>query len=121
MDLRAAHQDQPWLWRADWAAGEIHSSPKAKAIFFVLLAIIWNFCTFSALASLRTNLSGWLMLFQLVGIGLLLIAIRALLQWRLYGESTFQLKLMPATIGGALEGVIRCSHPLRPMRPVTAR
>jgi hypothetical protein len=125
MDLRAAHPDQPWLWRADWAAGQIHSSPKAKAIFFVLLAIFWNFCTFSALASLRTNvdpdrakITAWLMLFPLIGFGLLLTAIRALLQWRVYGESTFQLKLVPGTIGGALEGIIRCSHPLQPTRPV---
>ncbi len=123
MDLRTAHPDQPWLWRADWAAGEIHSSPKAKAIFFALLAIFWNFCTFSALASLRANvdpdrakITAWLMLFPLIGIGLLFIAMRALLQWRVYGESIFQLKLVPGTIGGALEGVIRSSHPLPPMR-----
>jgi hypothetical protein len=119
MDLRTAHPDQPWLWRADWAAGEIHSSPRAKAIFFVLLAIFWNFGTFSVLASLdRVEISPWLMLFPLIGIGLLFIAMRALLQWRVYGESTFQLKLVPGTIGGALEGVIRCAHPLPPMRPV---
>jgi len=125
MDLRTAHPDQPWLWRADWAAGEIHSSPKVKAIFFLLLTIFWNFCTFSALASLRSNvdpdrskITAWLMLFPLIGIGLLLTAMRALLQWRLYGESTFQLKLVPGTIGGALEGVIRSSHSLPPMRPV---
>jgi hypothetical protein len=51
-------------------------------------------------------------------IGLLFAAIRALLQWRVYGESTFQLKLVPGTIGGAIEGVIRCVHPLPPARPV---
>ncbi len=121
MDLRTAHPDQPWLWRADWAAGEIHSSPRAKAIFFVLLAIFWNFCTFSALGSFRINLDpdrAWLMLFPLIGIGILFTAIRALLQWRIYGESTFQLKLVPGTIGGALEGVIRCARRLPPMRPV---
>jgi hypothetical protein len=125
MDLRAAHPNQPWLWRADWAAGEIHSNPQGKAIFLVLLAIFWNFCTFSALASLRTNvdpdrarITAWLMLFPLIGIGLLFAAMRALLQWRVYGESTFQLKLVPGTIGGALEGVIRCSHPLPPTRPL---
>lgn len=125
MDLPTAHPDQPWLWRADWAAGEIHSSPKAKAIFFVLLAILWNFCTFSALASVSTNvdpdrakITAWLMLFPLIGIGLLFTAMRALFRWRVFGESIFQLKLVPGTIGGALEGVIRCSHPLPPMRPV---
>jgi hypothetical protein len=125
MDLRTAHPDQPWLWRADWAAGEIHSSPKVRAIFFVLLAIFWNFCTFLALSSLRTNIdpnrakiSAWLMLFPLIGIVILFIAMRALLQWRVYGESTFQLKLVPGTIGGALEGVIRCVHPLPPTNPV---
>jgi hypothetical protein len=125
MDLRAAHPDQPWLWRADWAAGEIHSSPRAKAILFVLLAVFWNFCTFAALASMRNNIDpnrakiiGWLMLFPVVGIGLLFVAMRTLIQWRIYGESIFQLKLVPGTIGGALEGIIRCAHPLPPMRPV---
>ena len=125
MDLRTAHPDQPWLWRADWAAGEIHSSPKAKTIFLVLVAILWNFCAISALAGLRTNvdperakISAWLMLFPLIGLGVLFIAMRALLRWRVYGESTFQLKLVPGTIGGALEGVIRCSHRLPPMRTV---
>src|SRR5579863_8000741 len=105
MNLRTAHPDQPWLWRADWAGGEIHSSPKAKAIFYVLLAILWNFCTFSALATLRANLDPYrarinplLMLLPLIGIGILFIAMRALLQWRVYGESTFQLKLVPGTI-----------------------
>src|SRR5512143_2176863 len=116
MVLRSAHPDRPWLWRADWAAGEIHSSPKAKAIFFALLAIFWNFCTFSALASLNSNvdpdrgrITAWLMLFPLIGICILFTAMRALLQWRVYGESTLQLKVVPGTIGGALEGVIRCS------------
>jgi hypothetical protein len=125
MDLRTAHPDQPWLWRADWAAGEIHSSPKAKTIFLALLAILWNFCAISALAGFRTNvdpdrakISAWLMPLLLIGIGILLIAMRAVLRWRVYGESTFQLKLVPGTIGGALEGVIRCSHPLPPMRTV---
>jgi hypothetical protein len=125
MELRTAHPNQPWLWRADWAAGEIHYSPRAKAILFLLVAIIWNCCTFMVLASLRTNvdpdrtnISPWMMLFPLVGITLLFIAMRALLQWRVYGESTFQLKLVPGTIGGALEGVIRSAHPLPAMRPV---
>ena len=125
MDLRAAHPEQPWLWRADWAAGEIHYSPRASAILFVLLAIFWNFCTFAALSSLRGNvdpdratIAAWLMLFPLIGIGLLFVAIRAWLRWRVYGESVFQLTLVPGTIGGALEGVIRSAHPLPPMRPV---
>ena len=125
MELRTAHPNQPWLWRADWATGEIHYSPRAKTILFLLVAILWNCCTFMVLASLRTNvdpdrtnISPWMMLFPLVGITLLFIAVRALLQWRVYGESTFQLKLVPGTIGGALEGVIRCAHPLPAMRPV---
>lgn len=125
MNLQAAHPEQPWLWRADWAAGEIHSSPKIRAIFFALLAIFWNFCTVSAFASLRNNvdsdrakITAWLMLFPIIGIGLLFVAIRALLQWRVYGESTFLLKSVPGTIGGALEGMIRSAHPLPPMRPV---
>jgi hypothetical protein len=125
MDLRAAHPDEPWLWRADWAAGEIHSSPKAKTIFLVLLAISWNFCTFAALASLRTNadparagISPWAIPFLVIGVVLLFFAMRAVLEWRIYGESAFRLKLVPAAIGGALEGVIRCAHPFPPMRPV---
>ena len=77
---------------------------------------------FAALANQRTDIDltkiGPWMLFPLTGVVLLFIAMRALLQWRVYGESTFQLKLVPGTIGGALEGVIRCAHPLSPSSPV---
>ena len=125
MDLRTAHPDQPWLWRADWAAGEIHASPKARAIGYSLLALFWNVCAYSAVAKIptisgpdRTKTIVWLSLFPLIGVGILLSALRALFQWRWYGQSTLQLKAVPGAIGGALEGAIRCAHPFASERAV---
>jgi len=128
MNLRTAHPDQPWLWRADWAAGEIHSSPKAKAIGLSLLAIFWNVCALAAVGTVpnitgpdRTKTIAWIMAFPAIGLGILLTAVRALLQWREYGESRFLLKSVPGSIGGALAGEVRCLHPLPPMRAVELR
>jgi hypothetical protein len=42
VDLKQAHPNEPWLWRAQWAAGEIHSSAKPGAIAVSALAVFWN-------------------------------------------------------------------------------
>jgi len=42
VDLKQAHPNEPWLWRAQWAAGEIHSSARPGAIAVCALALFWN-------------------------------------------------------------------------------
>ncbi len=125
MDLRQTHPDEPWLWRADWAAGEIHSNPAPAAVATAVLALALNAMAWKAAALVppagnpdHVKLAVWTAVFQALAAGLALWAVMLLLRWRLYGESRLQMKLMPGRIGGTLEGTIHLAHPMPPMRPV---
>src|SRR5271156_3020266 len=39
--LRAANPDAPWMWREDWAGGEVRTSVRADANRLTLIAIAW--------------------------------------------------------------------------------
>jgi len=124
MDLKQAHPDEPWLWRAPWAAGEIHSSAKPVAIAVCVLALLWNAI---ALPTAVPALLGHdlrqepkfalLAIFPIVGFGLIAWAIHLLLRWNAYGDSCFEMKSVPGKIGGTLEGSIHVGRGFEPMRP----
>jgi len=117
----AAHPDEPWLWKGDWASGEIRSSSKT------MLAVVWGFAIFWNLISLPIALMvlietkepwSWpkllVLVFPAVGMLLLAVALFLLLRWRKYGESVFQMASVPGVVGGKLAGVIRTSARIRP-------
>jgi hypothetical protein len=117
--LRAANPNAPWMWREDWAGGEVRNFVRADANRLTLVAIGWCVVTlpilfiapqralqdadYSALPSL---------IFPLIGIAMLAWAIRLRRRLRRYGESRFTLASMPGQIGGSLSGSIRIDHPL---------
>ncbi len=117
--LRAANPDAPWMWREDWAAGEVRTSVRDDADRLTILAIAWCVVTlpivfiaphralrhadYSALPSL---------IFPLIGIAMLAWAMRLRRRLREYGESRFTLGSMPGQIGGSLIGSIHIDHPL---------
>ena len=111
--LRAANPNVPWMWREDWAAGEVRTSVRADANRLTLIAIAWCVVTlpilfiapdralrdadYSALPSL---------IFPLIGIAMLAWAMRLRRRLRQYGESRFTIASMPGQIGGSLSGSI---------------
>jgi hypothetical protein len=117
--LRTASPDKPWMWREDWAAGEVSTSVRRDANRLTLIAIAWCVVTspilfiaphralrdadYSALPSL---------IFPLVGIAMLAWAMRLRRRLRQYGESRFTLASMPGQIGGSLSGSIQIDYPL---------
>src|SRR5208283_759909 len=117
--LRATNPDAPWMWREDWAAGEVRTSLRADANRLTVIAIAWCVVTlpilfiaperalrdadYSALPSL---------IFPLIGIAMLAWATRLRRRLRQYGESRFSLASMPGQIGGSLAGSIHIDHPL---------
>ena len=128
MNLKQAHPEKPWLWRPQWAVGEIHSSAKPGAIAICVIALIWNAIALpSAVPTLLAhNLSyepkfAWLALFPIVGLGLIAWAIHLLLRWNAYGDSRFEMKSVPGKIGGTLEGYIHVGSGIEPMRRVTLK
>jgi hypothetical protein len=128
VNLKQAHPDEPWLWRPQWAAGEIHSSAKPGAIAVCAIALFWNAIALpSAVPTvLAHNLRqepkfAWFALFPIVGFGLIAWAIHLLLRWNAYGDSRFAMKSVPGKIGGTLDGSIHVARGVEPMRRVTLK
>jgi len=128
MNLKQSHPDEPWLWRPQWAAGEIHYSAKPGAIAVCLIALFWN--AIALPSAVPTMLAhdlaseprfAWLALFPLIGFGLIGWAIHLLLRWNAYGDSRFEMKSVPGKIGGTLEGSIHVGHGIEPMRRVSLK
>ena len=128
MDLKQAHPQEPWLWRAEWAAGEIHSSARPIAIAVGALALFWNAIALPSAvpALLAHNLRyepqfAGLAIFPLIGFGLIAWAIHLLLRWNAYGDSRFEMKSVPGQIGGTLDGSIHVGRGFEPMRLVNLK
>jgi FtsH-binding integral membrane protein len=114
---RAAHPDAPWLWRDDWARGEIKSGAKAGAIVAWVFALFWNIISMLVfLAVLKDGRAGKAIaiaaVFPVIGIWLLVRAATASARRKRFGDSVFKMTSMPGVIGGPLAGVI---HPGRPL------
>ncbi len=109
---RARNLDQPWLWRDDWAAGEVRSTGRANVGALWIFTLFWNavssFVWLVVPAELaKGNRAAWVaFLFPAVGLLLLLGAIRATLSWRKFGAARFRSQSLPGSPGGFLEGHI---------------
>ena len=124
--VKAERPDEPWLWRDDWAQGWVKSSSKGLFIFTVIFALFWNGIAFTvAIAALpqvkRQPLTWLVLLFPLVGIGLMVWAFRQWSRWRRFGHSTFHLTTRPGVIGGSLAGVVRTAQPLHGATEIRVR
>ncbi|HEY2525604.1 MAG TPA: hypothetical protein VGI29_11140 [Candidatus Binataceae bacterium] len=118
--LRAAHPDEPWLWRKDWAAGHIPASNANSplllgglaALCFVIGApVIYEIPREMARGN---NLVLLILLFPLAGLSLLAQAVRARARLRLVRGAAFEMDSVPGQIGGTLAGKIVLPQTLRP-------
>jgi hypothetical protein len=95
----------------------VKSSSKALFIFAAIFALFWNGISFAVAVAVlreaeRKPITLLVLLFPVMGIGLLVWAFRQWSRWRRFGSSTFHLTTRPGVIGGALAGVIRTTQPL---------
>lgn len=119
--MRAAHPNEPWMWREDWAGGAIRTSNRRDAMRFLIFASIWCLATFPIFAIVPNQAlrnSGFnptpALIFPLLGIGILTWATRSYFRARKYGEATFTMASIPGQIGGSLIGKIDSESPLSP-------
>jgi hypothetical protein len=107
--------DAPWLARPDWAAG--HVLPKGGSWWaIVIIAIVWNAAClgagYFAFPHLRERIAAGeylfllLLILPLLGLGLLINAVRSVVNARRLGRMWFELKTVPAPLGQFLGGVI---------------
>jgi hypothetical protein len=109
--LRAAHPDEPWRWREDWAAGRIVGAGERAVLGAWAFALFW--CLVSAPIvifvprQLHAHPAGVVgLLFPAVGIGLLVRAARRSLEVAKFGTPIFRMPAVPAALGGELRGTI---------------
>ena len=119
--LKTRHPDQPWLWRPDWATGQIRDGMRAALWGSWLFSALWNLISVpAAVLAVRQamqlgNRAAYVALvFPAVGVGLLVWAIRNTLRFRRDGISVLELSTLPAVIGHSLIGRVRASSLLQP-------
>jgi hypothetical protein len=126
-ELKAAHPNEPWLWRAGWASRRIEDSSRVDLLGAWIFALFWNLVSSPAgYLGLRAALeegkpaAAVALLFPLIGLGLLGRAIQLSLRKRKYGVSRFELDTLPAAIGEKLAGTVRATMEELPPGPFLA-
>jgi hypothetical protein len=119
--LEARHPDSPWLWRPDWASGRIVDSGRVTMFTAWIFAAFWNLVSFptgflGVRAAIQEDKPAALfaLLFPMVGIGLLVWALRSTLRYRKYGVSRLELSTVPGVIGRTLTGLVRAPARMQP-------
>ncbi len=126
--LRNMHPDQPWMWNENWARARIPAATKLKAVTLWIITIFWNGISSTVVflivaeAVLKEH-QYWLLIFlifPLIGIGLLIAAIRATIRHFKFGRSCLELKTLPGIIGGHFRGNLVLAGKIADLRTVDA-
>jgi len=103
--------DQPWKWPKEWQGPAIESSNAGAAVGLWIFAVMWNAISCPGVWFFfheKEPEKGmyFILLFPLVGLGLLWGAVYQTIRWRKYGRTRFVPSSLPGVIGGYLGGVI---------------
>ncbi|GMR18855.1 MAG: hypothetical protein BMS9Abin33_1301 [Gammaproteobacteria bacterium] len=104
--------NQPWLKNPDWKDGQIRSSAKAGMVAIWIFALLWNLISAPAVFQImdiwqeKGAIVLVVLLFPLIGLGLLYWVIKLTLEWRKFGRSPMKMDPFPGSIGGDVAGSI---------------
>ena len=106
-------QQSPWLLNDKWQTASIRSNAKWTMWFSWGFAALWSlisapmpFVIFEEVTQKQNTIALVGLLFPLIGIGLLVWAIRRTLEWRVLGATPVVLDPFPGSIGGHVGGTI---------------
>lgn len=108
---------KPWLARPEWAENRIRSGARTGMYAIWFFAVIWNAISAPGVFAIpevwrnEGALALVILLFPLVGMGLLFWAIRMTREWRRYGATPLTLDPFPGAIGGDVGGEIEINIP----------
>ena len=109
---------KPWLLNDDWQSETIRSSSKASMYGIWAFAALWNlisaplpFVLYDEVVNKENHIALVGLLFNAVGIWLLVWAIRVTLEWRRFGPTPVTLDPFPGSIGGHVGGTIDIGVP----------
>jgi len=126
--LQDEHPTEPWLWRADWAAGRVKSRTETNMIAAWVFAVIWNLVSWpiaisAAPVAVQQKSPGayFVLLFPVIGVFLLIYAIRRTIAFVEFGKTYFEMASVPGVVGRELKGCIQARFPHSPDHGVTLR
>ena len=107
------YRDAPWLLNDDWQTATIRSSSKSSMVGAWLFAAFWNlvsaplpFVLYGEIVDKQNYVAIVGLLFPIVGIGLLVWAVRRTKEWTRFGAAPVTLDPFPGSIGGHVGGTI---------------
>lgn len=117
--LQAEAPGEPWKWQSDWAAGRIPSGVRASTFGAWIMAAFWNLVSMPLVWALLQkppkNPAAFIgLIFPLVGIFLLVRAVRLSLELHEFGKTWFQMDSVPAVVGRELKGNIHVNFSRTP-------
>ena len=105
-------QHAPWRQRKQWQANTLQGAGRKKWIAAMVMALLWNAISLPLLFVLPDEIRGGNhaallgLLFPLIGIALMVWAVRSWQRWRRYGQSQLHLDAMPVALGGVLRATL---------------
>ena len=113
--------DAPWLANDAWQSATIRSNSKTSMYGAWIFAVFWNaisapipFLVYEEIVKHQKYVVLIGLLFPLVGLFLLIWAIRRTLEWRRFGPAPVTLDPFPGSIGGHVGGTIDLKLPFDP-------
>lgn len=115
--LKRRFPDSPWRWDRRWQGKGIVCSNNGDVIFGVILAGLINGGLITLYVARKEQIRERLYedpwgniciyyVFLMGGLFALRFAVNAVMAWKKYGLSTFEMTTVPGVIGGTLEGVL---------------
>jgi len=109
---RELHPDQPWMWFDKWRTPEIAGQARTRMWAAVAFAAVWNLVSLPILfivpgeAAEGNHVALLGLLFPLIGVGLIVWAVREVIRQRRYGASKLHLESHPVPPGGHLRATL---------------
>jgi hypothetical protein len=122
-DVETSPVDAPWMRRKDWACGRIRSVGVAQIVLLWIMAGLWNGFMLTLMIVFwddpeKKDMLKVLSFFCLIGLCLLVWAVRRTWAWLRFGGSVLELASTPGVIGGTLEGQIQTGVQIVPTKPM---
>jgi len=112
------YQGTPWLRNDDWQSATIKSTSKSSMWGAWIFAVVWNlisfplpFILYKEVLEKENTIAIVGLIFPIVGIGLLVWAVRRSLEWATFGPAPVTLDPFPGSIGGHVGGTIDLNIP----------
>ena len=116
-------KSQPWLLRPEWNKGEIKSDARSGMKAAWLITVFWNAISLPAAYNVMPQIVDKLeykalavLIFPLIGLGLLYWAIKKTLEWKRFGATPLTMDPFPGSIGGQVGGQIRIDIAYNPQQ-----